>query len=252
MQNLGIAIGLFGILLAGLLLVRGIGNKCLRQFPLFYSYIVYVFCGSILMYGVYWLKPAAYPSIYWLFFLISILVEFSVVAEISDHIFKNLPALRYLGRAITLIISASLALVYILPVIIRSPDSPAAFLGFALRASVTKVFILAVLFLVAQHYRLDPGRSVVGLMFGFSIYLGVNVANFAASVAYGIALYSKMLWIMSPIAFTLCLLVWTYALWEFSPQPNRGIVSLVPTRDSEAMTLKLTRFNDELSKLTEK
>ena len=118
MQILGMAVGLFGILVAGILLLRGIANKSFKQFPVFYSYIIYVFCWSIFMYGVHWLDQAAYPSTYWFSFLINILVEFSVLIEISDHIFKNLPALRYLGRAITIAISTVLALIYILPVIL--------------------------------------------------------------------------------------------------------------------------------------
>jgi len=204
------------------------------------------------MYVVYWLDRPAYRSVYWLYFLVSILVEFSVLVEISDHIFKNLPALRHLGRAITIVISAVLALVYILPVILWSSGIPPALLGFALRASATKVIVLAVLFLVARHYRSELGKNVAGLMLGFSIYLGVNVANLAASVAYGFALYNRMLWIMSPIAFTLCLLVWTIALWDFVPVPNRSIVSPVAGRDSEDVALELARFNNKLSKLIDR
>ena len=252
MQNLGIVIGLLGILLAGTALVRGFARKTLMEFPLFYSYILYVFCGSIFMYGVYWLDRPVYPSIYWLYFLITILVEFSVLVEVSDHIFKNLPVLRRLGRLITLVISAVLALLYILPVILWPPNGPYEFLDFALRASVTKLIVLAALFLVARHYQPELGKSVAGLMLGFSVYLAVNVGNLAASVTYGVVLYNKMLWIMSPIAFTLCLLVWNIALWDFAPALNGSIISPVAGRDSQAITVELARFNNKLSKLTEK
>jgi hypothetical protein len=201
------------------------------------------------MYGVYWLDRPVYPSIYWLYFLVSILVEFAVLVEISDHIFNSQPALRYLGRLITVVISAVLALTYILPVILHSSDRLPALLGFALRASVTKVIVLAVLFFVARHYRSNLGKQVTGLMLGFSIYLGVNIPNLAASMAYDPALYSRFLWIMSPIAFTLCLLVWTTALWDVVPSPSGNIM---PSRDSQTVALELARFNNELSKFLEK
>jgi hypothetical protein len=122
-------------------------------------------------------------------------------------------------------------------------------LGLALRASVTKVIVLAALFLAARHYRSNLGKHVTGLMLGFSIYLGVNVPNLAASMAYDPAVYRRFLWIVSPIAFTLCLLVWTIALWDFVPSPSRSIVS---PGDSQAMALELARFNNELSKFLEK
>jgi hypothetical protein len=252
MQNLGMAVGLFGILLAGILLFRGIANKSWKQFPIFYSYIGYTFCWSILMYGVYWLDQPAYPTIYWFTFLINILVEFSVLVEISDHIFRNLAALRYLGRAITIAISAVLAVTYILPSIIHPPSGPSVLLAFNLRVSVTKVIVLAVLFLAARRYRSKPERSVVGLMLGFSIYLGISIAYYAASVTYGDALYRKVLWIMTPLAFTLCLLVWIASLWDSAPAPTSSMVLPATGREPQAMALELARFNNELSKFTEK
>jgi hypothetical protein len=252
MQNLGMVISVCAFLLVGTILLRGIAGKCLKMFPLYYSYMIYVFCGSAFMYLVYWLDRSSYPSAYWLYFLISILVEFAVLVEISDHIFKDLPALRNLGRAITIFISAALALVYILPVIFWSHGRPPALLGFALRASVTKVVVLAVLFIVARHYCSELGKNVAGLMLGFSIYLGVSIGNIAAANAFGIALYAKMLWIVSPAAYLLCLIVWTIALWDFVPAQNRSIVSRVGARDSQAVALELSRFNNELSKLLNK
>ena len=252
MQNLGIAVGLFGILLAGILLLRGIANKSLKQFPIFYSYITYTFCWSVSMYGVYWLDQPAYPTIYWFTFLINVLVEFSVLIEISDHIFRSLPAVRYLGRAITIAISALLAVIYILPAIVNPPSGPSVLAAFALRASATKVVVLAALFFLARHYRAKLERSVLGLMLGFSIYLGVNTANFAASLTYGSSLYSKLLWIMGPIAFTVCLTVWIASLWNFAPVPTVGMVLPTTGRRAQSMAVELARFNDELSKLTER
>ena len=252
MQNLGMAVSVCAFLLVGVVLLRGITGRCLKLFPLFYSYMAYVFCGSIAMYLVYGFDRDAYRSAYWLYFLISILVEFSVLVEISDHIFQRLPAIRLLGRALTILISAVLAVLYILPVILWSPGRRPALLGYALRASVTKVVVLAVLFIVARHYDSRLGRNVAGLMLGFSIYLGVTIANMAVAKAFAPGLTSQLLWIMTPAAYTLCLLVWAITLWDFAPAPTRGTMAAAGGTNSEAVALQLTRFNSELSKFLEK
>jgi hypothetical protein len=246
------AISYCALLLAGIVLLRGFVTRSIKQFPLFYSYIVYAFFGSVVMFLVYWLNRPAYPSVYWIYFLISILVEFSVLVEISDHIFKNLPALRFLGRAITVAISATLALFYILPVIFRASSRPPALLGFDLRASVTKVVVLAALFIAARHYRTALGKNVAGLMLGFSIYLAVSIGNMAAANAFGHGLYARFLWIMTPAAYTLCLLVWTVALWNFAPEPSGNIISPFGGRNSKDTALELARLNNELSRFLEK
>ena len=252
MQNVGMIISVCAFLLVGTVLLRGVMGKCFTAFPLFYSYMIYVFCGSTLMYLVYWLDQQAYPSAYWIYYLVSILVEFSVVAEISDHVFRPFPAIRNLGRAITVVISATLGFIYILPAVLWSPARDTALLDIALRASVTKAVVIAVLLIVARHYGSELGKNVAGLMLGFSIYLGVNIANFAAAKVFGPAVYGELLWMLTPVAYMLCLLTWTVALWERVPIPQVSAVFPSAGRDSESVALELTRFNGELSKFLHK
>jgi hypothetical protein len=250
MRILGLAISFSAFLLAGVVLLRGMVTHALRRFPLFYSYLTYVFCGSVVMYSVYWFDRPEYASAYWFYFLVSILVEFAVLVEISDHIFQRLPALRQVGRAMAIAISAILMLFYILPVIIWSSGRRPALLGFELRSSVTKAIILVVLFMAARHYRSELGKNLAGLMLGFSIYLGVDVANTAAVKAFH-AMYSNIYWAMAPLSFALALLVWTIALWNYAPVPTSGTPPVAGT-GSRAVALELTRFDGELSKILHK
>jgi hypothetical protein len=89
-------------------------------------------------------------------------------------------------------------------------------------------------------------------MFGFSIYLAMNIAWLAVGKAFEPALSAKILWVMGPLAFSLCLLVWTVSLWELAPMPSLRTISPVAGRDSEAVALELTRLDSELSKLLHK
>jgi len=204
------------------------------------------------MYLIYWRDPQLYPSAYWLYYLVSILAEFAVLVEISDQIFRPFPAIRNLGRALTILISIAFGLVYILPAILgHTPRRPALF-DFALRASVTKAVILVVLFYVARHYGSELGRNVSGLMFGFSIYLAMIIATMAAGRAFEPALRDTILWVMPSLASALCVLVWTVSLWKFAPMPSMRVISTATGRDSESVALELSHFNSELSKFLHK
>ena len=219
----------------------------LGRFPFFYSYLGCGFCGTVALFLVSRLRHDAYPYVYWLYFLLGIVVEFAVLVEISDHLFEPFPAIRQLGRLLTITISLGLGLVYILPTILHSHGGQSVLLDFALRASLTKAMILGALLLAAHHYGLRIGKNVAGLILGFSIYLGVNVANFAAEQIFS-HLYAKILWVMSPIAYTLCSAIWLIALWDFVPMPLKSTTSPNVGRDSGDVALELTRFNCELSK----
>lgn len=248
METAGWSLTLIGLVTLSLLVWRARVARLLSLFPVFYSYIIYVLCGTVTLTVIYVIRPRWYATGFWFHELVCVLVEFAVLVEIADHMFQPFPAIRHLGRALTLLISFTFALVYILPAILQRHEPGATLLDFALRASVTKAVILAGLVFTAHRFGLRLGRNVAGLMLGFSIYLGVNVANFAAAQNFGQALYIRILWVMSPIAFTLCLLVWTIALWELAPMPRTDSVRPAPGGNSQALTLELARFNGALSR----
>ena len=120
MHILGMGISFCALLLDGLLILRGVRGRLFKLFPLFYSYIIYAFCGTLAMYVIYWQYPLVYPSAFWIYYLVSILVEFTVLVEISDHIFLSFRAIRNLGRALTIVISVGLGLLYMLPAVLWS------------------------------------------------------------------------------------------------------------------------------------
>jgi NADH:ubiquinone oxidoreductase subunit K len=232
-----------------LLLWRARRCQLFKGFVFFYSYLVYDICCSSVAFALYWIWPSVYPSAYWLDFLLSSLVEFAVLLEISDHIFQPFPAIRHLGRALTIVISFAFAAVYILPAILESRESSSRLLDFSLRSSVTKAVILAALVFTARHFGLRLSKNVAGMMLGFSIYLGVNVANLAAAESFGRALYARVLWVMPPITYMLCLLIWTIALWEPALVPGTDSVRPAAGENSHALTFELARFNSALSRL---
>jgi hypothetical protein len=175
-----------------------------------------------------------------------------VLVEVSDQIFRPLPAIRNLGRALTILISAGLGFLYILPTILWSVGRSLTLLDFALRASVTKAIILVVLFYVARHYDFQLGRNVGGLMLGFSIYVAIHLSVMAGAKAFGSVLFAHIFWVMLPLAAALCQLVWFISLWELAAMPSMNKISTTTGRDSETVALELTRFNSELSKLLHK
>ena len=253
MHTLGMVVSYLAVFLMGLLLLRGVVNRLCGAFPLFYSYITFAFCCTLALYVVYWRFRAVYPSAFWIYYLINILVEFTVLVEISDQVFKPYPAIRNLGRALTVVISLVLGVAYVLPTILASGRTRHVLLEFSLRASATKAIILAVLFLVARHYGSPLGRNLGGIMLGFSVYMAIEVVIMAAAAAFGSALYSRVLWFMSPLATVLCLLVWTVSLWNVVPVPAMALISAMDAgKDPQAVALELTRFNSELSKLMHK
>lgn len=229
-------------------------GRFLPQFPLFYSYLGFVFCGSAASYYLlrrFW--PEHYASFYWVYFLITLLAEFAVLAEASDHIFEPYPPIRRLGRLLTLCTCTILVSAYIVPSFMEHRPLRATIFDLVKRASLTKAVIILILLAAARYYRLPLGKNISGLMLGFSVYLATNVTNFALMESYGPDLYYRTFVIILPLSYTLSLLVWTIALWRYEPALTEGRGTRGGGEgSSRSMTYQLGRFDTALTKLLRK
>jgi hypothetical protein len=252
MRIFSLAVAISGIALLVLLLWRAARGKHIICFPLFYSYIGYVLCWAIVIFIASQFFSPLQWTIWWRYFLVSLLAEFAVLVEISDQIFNPFPAIRRLGRVLTIFVCVVFS-VFIFPPLFR-PGSPAqALLSLGETTSITKAAIICLLLATARYYRLPLGRNVSGMLLGFSVYVGICVANFALAEKFGRALYATTFGLVGALSYTLCLVVWTVALWRYEPVvpvPAAGRVGEHSTLES--LTHQLERFNSTLGSLLRK
>ena len=251
MHLLSMVIGIAGSFLELALLFRAWRGALLRHFPLFYSYIAYVFVGSTATFALYYLRSRFYPLAFWYFFLVGLLAEFAVLAQIGDHIFDSYPAVRVLGRFVICSVTA-ISLVYILPGLINPASKARGLFDFTKGTLLAKAAIVIVLLAAARHVGIPLGRNVAGMLFGFSLYLGINVPNFVLHDAFGPAIYSRTFSTIGPLSWDLCLLAWTVALWRYEPAIPAPIRVGESGTPAAALRYRLEQFNTALESLLRK
>ncbi len=245
-----IAIALIALGLEALIIIRGSRQKALREMPLFYSYVAYQFAGTATTVPWGWVHPQDYPLVFWFYFLVSIFAEFAVLVEVCDRIFVPYPVLRKLGRFATVGLSAILFAFYIMPSLFSYRPSGIVITDLAKRSSLAKAVIIFVLLAAVRYYRLPLGSSVSGILLGFSVYLGTNIANFALNEVVPWSIYAPIFAVVGPMSFTLCLLIWAITLWRLEPAGPGGRKMF----ESQAgfprpLGYRLTRFNTTLTRL---
>jgi hypothetical protein len=249
MNLYSLAIGITGSVLQIVLLWRGWRCGLFSRFPLFYSYIAYLFFGSTMAFLISQTYPAYYPTFYWRFFLVLVLVEFGVLVEISDHMFNPYPAIRRLGRFLAGCVCGIFSF-YIVSALMQRRSLSVTTFDLFKRVSITKAVIIIVLLTMARYYRLPVGKNVAGLMLGFSVYLGINIANFALAETFGRAVYSGLFAVVTPLSFTVCLLMWTIKVWRYEPVlPEAGRLTGVAHKVSEPVIYQIDRLNQTLTRV---
>jgi hypothetical protein len=250
---LSTAVTIIGLLVMAVLLARAIQGGFLSQLPFFYSYLGFVLLRAVVSLGFLWFLPQYHASVFWFCFLFEQIAEFAVLLEVSDHIFKRYAAIRSLGRLLVGLVCGVFLVFYILPSLAGSVPANRVILDLVKKTSLTKAVIILILFVAVRFYKLPLGRSISGVLLGFSIYLGANVANFALAEKLGPALYAPVFRIVGPLSWTLGSLVWVIALWRYEPaaQVSRG--RLAPEGDvSTPVYALLGRLNDTLLRLLQK
>lgn len=247
------SVTIIGIGLMVLLLTRAIQGGVVPRLPFFYSYIAYVLVGELVTLTFLYLRPTYYPTAYWFYFLLSHIVEFAVLLEVSDHIFEPYPAVRSMGRLLCTLICGVFLTIYIVPFFIERIPSNRVWWDLVKYASLTKALIILILLASVRFYKLSLGRSITGILLGFSIYLGVSIANFELAETYGGSLYAPIFRLVLPLSWTLGALVWVVALWNYEP----SVVAEQRVRAREQKTpalvdAQLARFNDTLLKLMQR
>ncbi len=234
----------------GLLLARAVREKLLPHFPFFYSYLAFALAGSLAVYSLFWLAPALHLRAFWWRYLVTVLAEFAVVVEISDHLFEPYPAIRGLGRLLVASVTVILFLLYVVPSLGSYPSSRAFVLGFVKKASVLKAVALLTVLAAARRYRLRLGRNVSGMALGFCVYLGIGLANFAVAETDLARVYEPTFSLVAPLSFTVALVIWTVALWSYQPAaPTVEQLRAAEGHRGGALSYELDRMNTALTRL---
>ncbi len=250
MEFISVAVAIVSIALEAALLLRAWRGRFLSQFPLFYSYLIYVLVWSILALPLYFLNPQLYSTIYWFSYLVMLLAEFAVLLEVSDHIFKPYPAIRRLGQLLTAFICLALVFAYIIPALMQHRPSGMAFLELEKRTSLTKAVLIITLLGASRLYHLPVGKNISGVLLGFATYLALVTANTALAETFGREVYGDAYGLVEPLGYFLGLGIWNVALWRYEPVlPSRPGSSRDGDNVSELLSDRVGRYNSELSRL---
>lgn len=206
-----------------LLIARSVRGDYFKSYPIFYSYISFVFLQTIARFSVYHLKPDWYPSVYWFTEFVAIIAGCSVVFEFCRLGLKSYPGVAKMARA-GLLAAFLFTFSKVLFTAAQGSDGWTSALTFLLERDIRFVQIAAtaVLTAVALVYRIPISRNLKGIIFGYGFYLGTVVMNLTFLGLFGerIQLASSRI---QAVSYTATLAIWTVALWSYETVPNPAI-----------------------------
>src|SRR5215813_14119562 len=175
-----------GPLLELLIIGRSLRGDYFKRYPIFYSYICFVFLQSVARFLVNHLKPDWYANVYWFTEFVAIISGCSVVFEFCRLGLRSFPGVAKMARA-GLLGAFLFTFSKVLFTAAQGTEGWTPALTFLLERDIRFVQIAATAILVAivLFYRIPMNRNLKGIVLGYGFYLGTVVTNLTFLGVFG-------------------------------------------------------------------
>jgi hypothetical protein len=207
-----------GLLLEMLLLYRGVRQKLVSRYPIFYSYIFFIFASEI---ASHFFDPAthSYLFFYWITEFLGLILGCVVVFEFYRIGLSAYPGTARMARSIlgVLFLIASVRTLIVTAAVPRwwINATPAQVEGTLRVFEALAITSLVALFL---FYSIPFGKNLRGILLGYGLFVSWSVVclTFASSGPDK----SHTLWSYTYSAsYLVALFVWAAHLWSYQPNP---------------------------------
>jgi len=204
--------------LEALILLRAAKTREFPRFPIFYSYVAFVLLVDLTAIPLFRLSHNVYFLFYWMTAFLKAILGYGVIVEIISLSLKNYPGVARLARTLLMFVFLGV----VVKVGINLLNKPGIVLPYAIAnmerslRQVQAVLLFCLLALLV-YYKIPVNRTVKGLLFGFSLFIGADVISFTfiTHPTSGFALLMRQI---DPICYAISLIIWLVALWSPSPQ----------------------------------
>jgi hypothetical protein len=213
------SIWLCGILLEMLLLFRGFQTKLVLKYPLFYSYILFVFLQSLVRFFVYHERRSLYGTVYWVTQFLAIAIGCVMVFEIFQMVLAEYPGIARPTRSVLLFVFALAVIKALVNV-----SSGASFFGQTktdLERNLRLVQAAAILGIavLSFFYAIPLGKNARGIVVGYGLFLSTCVVQLTW-VSHFRERFYEISHYLQPGIYLVVLLVWIVSLWSYQPAPT--------------------------------
>jgi hypothetical protein len=209
----------FGTILEATLFLRAVSTGLLGKYPLFYFYVGCVLATDLFRMCWFTFAPKYYSNLYWYTELFTIIASYAVLLEIFRKSLKDNPGVARLAHTlllITFVLALSYAAADLLHGGLTALPRATADLGRDLRY-LEAGQLLAMLWIFGR-YRISVGRNLMGLIAGYSLWVGLNVINLALLFLSGHE-SSIVLRKILPVTFVIASSIWCVTLWVAKSEP---------------------------------
>lgn len=209
-----------GLLLESLILLRALRGRSFSEYPFFFSYVACVLMVDIVRDIVFRLDRPVYENLYWTTQLVTLIVGYGVVLEVTRMAFESYPGVEQVSRALVLAVFLAVFSYGGVKAITAEDWSPAHSMWELERdLRAVQALVLAGALILIVYYGIRIGRNLGGVVLGYGLYTTFSIVSNALRSYQGTRFHHTWL-LIQPYTYLVCLLIWAVALWSYEPNPE--------------------------------
>jgi hypothetical protein len=226
------------ILLELLMACRFLQKRTLVQYPFFFAYIAISFIAdSSGLIHFYLAGSSSYQQWYEVKQIVTLITGYGILLEIQKHLLSPYPGAEKFARNAGIVafgLVFCFAVIY--PFIMPRWSMSGTEIEFerALR-TVQAGFLFGILGVIG-YYRIEIGKNMKGMVFGYGLYIGTSLMSLAVR-SYAGPRFDAAWNFIQPFSWLLSLSIWLTALWSYYPNPTPASATHLET-DYEAVVTR--------------
>jgi len=230
--------------LLGVLAVILYRRRWYREFPCFFAYVVYEIAKFIPLFALYALQGTGgkqYAYAYSATLLISIVLRFGVIDEISRNLFRKSQFLKVAARRSLQCVTGLLLVVAVLLAVFAPGGNTKWYAGIFVvnrGAAMVQSGLLLSLLLFSRFSGLSWRRPTFGIALGLAVLTSLDLAMFALRATFTSKTGVEFLNLLIPCTYLICVSIWIRYSRAPEPEPAASL-AVVPHDEVETWNTEL-------------
>ena len=229
MHPLNIAIWAAGPLVQVLIVAAMWRRNLQREFPVFFSYVLFSLLSTLALFGFSKASYAMYFRAYWTVSGLGLLFGLGVIYEAFIYSFRPYQTLLDFGR----VLFRWAVMVVVLVGVIMAVGSSAVGMNLLLQSILTlersvrimQCGLVLLLLFFAPHLGLSWRSRIFGIALGFGVFAAVGLVSYTVRIHYGMAVNGAVT-VAVQASFLCSLAIW--AAYMLAPEPARRPLAYSP------------------------
>ena len=209
----------FGCLaLESIVAIRALRTEWFRSYRIFFTYIIWVLFQDLVFLAIYFMGRKYYAPFYWAAEFATVALGCGVTWEVFQRALKCCPgAARMAKRVLALVLVAVVSKITVDFWNDVAPW-PGTMIELERNLRTLQATSLIALGLLIAYYGIPLGRNLMGVLFGYGLFISSSVLNLTLRAFFGHTFQTTWIY-LQPLCYSAVLAIWCITLWTFVEAP---------------------------------